>query len=180
VPGDPPVLILTGPPGAGKTTAAAALVARFPRAVHLESDRFFHFIRSGHVEPWRSESNDQNRVVMRIVAEAAARYASAGYFTVIDGIVIPGWFLEPVRDALHEAGHGVALAVLRAPLPVCIARVREREGEVSLDSGALEQLWRSFADLGAFEANVLDPSEENADGVAEALARQLEDGRLLI
>jgi hypothetical protein len=58
--------------------------------------------------------------------------------------------------------------------------VREREGEVSLDSGALEQLWRSFADLGAFEANVLDPSEENADGVAEALARQLEDGRLLI
>jgi ATPase family associated with various cellular activities (AAA) len=46
-----PVLILTGPPGAGKTTAARVLAERSERAVHLESDRFFHFIRSGYVEP---------------------------------------------------------------------------------------------------------------------------------
>jgi len=77
VPGEQPVLILTGPPGAGKTTVAAELVARSPRAVHLESDRFFHFIRSGYVEPWRPESADQNRVAMRIVAEAAAGYTAS-------------------------------------------------------------------------------------------------------
>jgi flagellar biosynthesis GTPase FlhF len=35
MPGDAPVLILTGPPGVGKTTAAAALAARFPRAVAI-------------------------------------------------------------------------------------------------------------------------------------------------
>ncbi len=180
MPGETPVLILTGPPGAGKTTTAAALVARFPRAVHLESDRFFQFIRSDYVEPWRPESDQQNRVVMRIVAEAAARYAAAGYFTVIDGIIIPGWFLEPVRDALRDAGHPVALAVLRAPLSVCLARVNGREGGPDADSGAIEQIWQSFADVGEFEPNVLELGERAVDEATETLARSLEDGHLLI
>lgn len=180
MPSDPPVLIITGPPGTGKTTTAAALVARFPRSVHLESDRFFQFIGSDYVEPWRPESGEQNRVVMGIVAEAAARYAAAGYFTVIDGIVIPGWFLEPVRDVLRDAGHPVALAVLRAPLPVCLARVNEREGGPEADSGAIEQIWRSFADVGGFEPNVLELDDADADETTETLARHLEDGRLLI
>ncbi len=180
MPGETPVLILTGPPGAGKTTTAAAIVDRFPRAVHLESDRFFQFIRSDYVEPWRPESDDQNRVVMRIVAEAAARYAAAGYFTVIDGIVIPGWFLEPVRDVLRDAGHPVALAVLRAPLSVCLARVNGREGGPDADSGAIEQIWQSFADVGGFEPNVLEPADDDVEKVTETLTRHLEDGRLLI
>jgi predicted kinase len=180
VPGETPVLILTGPPGAGKTTTATALAGRFPRAVHLESDRFFQFIRSDYVEPWRPESDHQNRVVMRIVAEAAARYAAAGYFTVIDGIVIPGWFLEPVREVLHDAGHQVALAVLRAPLSLCLARVQEREGGPEADSGALEQIWQSFADVGEFEANVLEPAGEDVEKVTEILAGHLEDNRLLV
>ena len=74
-----PVLILTGPPGAGKTTAARLLVAAgSERAVHVEADRFFSFIASGYVAPWTPESHDQNTVVMRIVARAAAGYADAG------------------------------------------------------------------------------------------------------
>ncbi|HEX5556174.1 MAG TPA: AAA family ATPase, partial [Gaiellales bacterium] len=69
------VLILTGPPGAGKTTVSRLLATSHDRAVHIESDRFFHFIASGYVEPWRKESHEQNIVVMDAVAAAAATYA---------------------------------------------------------------------------------------------------------
>lgn len=171
-----PVLIVSGPPGVGKTTVAALLAERFPRSVHLEVDSFFRFVRSGYVKPWKPESHDQNRAVMRIAAQAAAGYADAGYFTVVEGIVIPGWFYEPLRDALRVAGHRVAYAVLRAPLSVCAARAKRRDG--GSHSAAIEQLWRSFERLGEFEANALDIDGWEPREVADALERRLADGSL--
>jgi predicted kinase len=179
-PGDYPVLILSGPPGVGKTTVAGILAERSTRAVHLEADAFFHFIRTGHVEPWSPESHEQNGAVMRIVAQAAVGYASAGYFTIVDGIVIPGWFLEPMRDALHEGGHAVAYVVLRALPSTCAARVQSREGEPSLDADAIGQLWRSFADLGDLEQNVLGVDGMDAEEVSATLAGLLSDGLLRV
>jgi predicted kinase len=172
------VLIVTGPPGVGKTTAAALLAARSERAVHLESDAFFSFIRTGFVEPWKPESQEQNATVMRIVAEAAAGYASAGYRTIVDGIVIPGWFFEPLRDTLRDEGHAVSYAVLRAPLEVCLERVQAREGEPPIDAEAIEQLWRSFGGLGDLERHVLEVDGMAPERVSDELAERLSSGSL--
>jgi len=173
-----PVLIVTGPPGVGKTTVAGMLAARSDRAVHLESDAFFHFIRSGYIEPWKAESGAQNRTVMGIVAQVAAAYAEAGFFTIVDGIIIPGWFFEPVRDALRQAGHPVAYAVLRAPLPVCLSRANSRATEPLEDPEVIEHLWRSFADLGALEPHAIDVATNGPEDATGLLAARLADGSL--
>ena len=175
---DTPVLILTGPPGAGKTTTAAILAERRDPAVPLEADAFFRFIRSGYVEPWRPESHDQNRLVMGIVADVAAAYANAGYFTIVDGIVIPRWFLDPLRDGLHAAGLDVAYAVVRAPLSVCEARLREREG--LLDPDAIARLWSDFEDLGDLEGSALEVAGLSPEEAADVITRLLEEGRLTV
>ena len=176
----PSVLILTGPPGAGKTSAARLLSQRFGPGVHLESDLFFGFVTSAFVEPWRPESQRQNEVVMRTVGEAAASYARGGYFTVVDGIVIAHRFLATVRDAIAADGHEVAYAVLTAPLPICIERVASREGPELSDPAVVEQLWDEFADLGEYGSHAIPVAASSPAEIADTLARRLAAGELTI
>lgn len=177
---DSSILVLTGPPGVGKSTTAEILAARSDRAVHLESDAFFRFIRSGHVEPWRPESHEQNELVMRLIAQAAAGYATAGYFTIVDGIVIPKWFLEPLRETFREAGHRVAYAVLRAPLSVCTARAQDRERVPLAEPEVIGQLWQSFAELGELERHVIDLDGQAPEETADLVAQRLTAGLLAL
>jgi predicted kinase len=172
------VLIITGPPGAGETTTARILAEASERAVHLESDFFFHCIRAGYIEPWKPESHEQNTAIMQIVAAAAAGYANAGYFTIVDGIIAPRWFFRPLRDALRTVGLTVAYAVLRAPLAVCAARAASRDASRLTDHAVLEHLWNEFVDLDELEPHAIDIEDNDPGAVAETLAQRLRDSSL--
>jgi hypothetical protein len=115
---------------------------------------------------------------MRAVAAAAAGYADAGYSTIVDGIISPRWFFEPLRDSLEESGHRVAYAVLRAPLEQCVARAAGRDLGRDVDSTVVEQLWSDFADLGALERHAIDNDGESPEQIAEEVTRRLRAGEL--
>src|SRR5438477_11761411 len=98
---DGPLLVITGPPGAGKSSVARLIANASDQSVLVEGDAFFGFLASGAIEPWLAGSNDQNTVVTRAAAAAAGQFASGGYLTVYDGVVGP-WFL-----ATFAAGTGL-------------------------------------------------------------------------
>ena len=177
---NPAVLILTGPPGAGKTTTADLLSRRFGPGVHLRSDFFFDFVTSEFVEPWRPESQRQNEVVMRTVGEAASSYARGGYFTVVDGIVIPHRFLATLREAIAGDGRALAYAVLSAPLATCLERVDEGEGPGLAEPAVVEQLWDEFAELGEYRSHAVPVGSSAPEEVAETVARRLVAGELTL
>ena len=87
------MIVITGPPGAGKSTVARIVADSFETSVLLMGDDFHHFIRQGYVSPWLAQSEPQNEVVIDTTAEAAVAYALGGYSVVVDGIIGP-WFVE--------------------------------------------------------------------------------------
>ena len=95
------VIILTGPPGAGKSTLAAKLARGYGKGVHLHTDDFWHCIVSGAIPPYAPTSDAQNQTVMDVVAGAAYTYARGDFTTVIDGIIGP-WTLPTTELTRHS------------------------------------------------------------------------------
>jgi hypothetical protein len=147
--------------------------------VQVEADWFFEFVKAGYVEPWRPESHEQNTVVMNAVAAAAEAYANAGWVTIVEGIVIPRWFLQPLLDAFRADGREVAYAVLRVPLELCRERVAGRGGEPLGPPEVVEQIWNQFEDLGEWESHAIDAEASSPAELADELERRLDAGDLL-
>jgi len=167
-----PLIVLSGPPGSGKTTVGALLAKEFTRSAHVRGDHFYRYIVGDWRDPSTREAHEQNQAVVDISTQAACGYAQAGYTTILDGIFGP-WFLERMQATIGPTE--THYVVLRANLATSLDRAVDRS-----DTPTTEQMVRTihgqFSQLAELESHVIDTTIPTPPEVRAAVLGRVTNG----
>ena len=178
----PFILLLTGPAGAGKTTAARAWASKQQRpTAHIPLDDVREFVKSGFANPpdgWHEEVGRQYRLARQGCATLAINYINAGFLCVIDDAIFPEW--EEVNYAGWQellAGAPHYLIVLFPDFEYLVQRNRQRSGNRLLSEAMLRVIYDLMLPWRDQDAvPVIDNSKLSIDETVEAL--EVEVGRV--
>ncbi|MFE2180457.1 AAA family ATPase [Streptomyces sp. NPDC059455] len=174
------LVLLGGPPAAGKSTIAEIISSTAVRpTVHLHTDSFYVWIRSGFIPPYLPDARRQNEVVHNVMTDAACAYVAGGYDVILDGILGP-WILESFRAVCRKRDLGLSYIVLRPSLDVVLSRASRREERQLKEVEPIVGLYGAFEDLGALESHVVDSSAQLVERTAEDIAVGLRAGRFTL
>ena len=175
------MIIITGSPGTGKTTAAA-LVAKesdLEKSVHMHTDDFYRYLSKGAIPPYLPESNAQNFVVMEAFLAAAKRYVQGGYDVIVDGVIGP-WFLEPWQRMVQEH-YEVHYIILRADKEETIRRaIRRDKLDEKTNAELVETMWPQFLGLGIYEQHVIETTRHAIEDTVSAIKEKVADRSALL
>lgn len=136
-----PITIISGTPGAGKTSLARFLSQSGPKGVHIESDVFFRFL-AHRVDPSLPDAQDQNLTVVNAYVAAAIQYSAGGYSVYLDGVIGP-WMLPLVASAAPS----IEYVLLHAPLDVVVARTQGRPSQPSAKPDVVVRMHEQFSKI---------------------------------
>jgi adenylate kinase family enzyme len=173
------VIIVSGPPGAGKTSVAEALCERFDRMVHIEVDVLRHMVKAGYRHPWAGDAQAEEQLVLAARnASAIARESVAMRYAVVIDDIVTAAAAAHYSEALQGAGAPVHLVTLLPSLPVTVARDASRRETLPDRVRVLHEQLTREAESGALPGAVLDSSNDanaqlTADRVQDLVASRL-------
>lgn len=135
-----PILLLSGPVAAGKTTVARELVRLWPApVVYIEGDVFWSFYAKGA----QGSSPKRFKTIMASMIAAAVPFAATGSDVIVD-FTMPPWFLETAQRVASVRDVPLDYVVFRPSEAACRARGASREAGRIEDYSRYVDLYRDF------------------------------------
>ena len=170
-------VIVSGMPGAGKSTVTALAARLLPRAAQVKGDDVNQMILSGRVgfmqEP-ADEALHQDELCNRNMCSLAGNFVDFGFTTLMDTVVADRAELDFLLDLLRP--RPVRLVTLAPGVEVCRHRNATRDPDEHFEFDGYHRLdrdmRRELGDVGWwFDTSALTPAETAAQLVREAGAR---------
>ena len=176
----PEVLILSGPPGAGKSTVAEALAERYDRVAHIQTDVLRHFITpTGYIAPGRPGFERQQRLGIRNACALAANFLAERFAVIVDDIVVSRSELDAYVEGLQPTGVVVHYVRLLPSLVVCQQRNRDRSPD-RLSPSRVEAVYGEFVAAGEIGGSTIDSSVLTAYETADKLQALTTSGASIV
>ncbi|MFF7600505.1 AAA family ATPase [Streptomyces mirabilis] len=160
-------VLLTGIPGSGKSTVAAALAGRLRMSAHIEVDALQEMIVSGGQWPSPAANPEADRQIFLRARNAcllADSFARAGFIPVLDDVVVRRSHLDFYRSTLAAVPLHI---VILAPGPaVAWRRNQAREKVLATDWSPLDEAMRSeLGQQGTWIDNAAQTVEETVEAI---------------
>jgi predicted kinase len=170
-------VIVSGMPGAGKTTVSALAAGLLPKAAQVKGDDVNRMIRSGRV--WfmgtpKEEALRQDELCNRNMCSLARNFIDFGFTVLMDTVVADRAELDFILALLSP--RPVRLITLAPGVEVCECRNASRDPDERFAFDGYRQLecdmQRELGDVGWwFDTSALTPAETAERLVLEAAAR---------
>ena len=177
----PYCVIVTGMPGAGKTTVSDLAARQLPRGVQVGGDTVNMMIRSGSVGFMGDPTNEalrQDELCNRNMCALANNFVDFGFTVLLDAVLVDRAELDFFIALMSP--RPVRMVILAPGIDVCKARNAGRAPEERFDFDGYERLQAEMASEFGDVAWWLDTSEQTARETADLIVARVENDAAVV